>query len=555
MKTSIMKKFTLFLFGILVLSSIVAALLSISLSTSTLEFTKLNQQKDLVITNNGDAATISITPSTPSVSDGTTTIGFSLSDNNFALAAGSSKTIMITSNGNPQNLKFGQYTSTLTITADDGVQTPATQTTTVKAVSSFCSAGPVGGNLTLSKVKIDNQDGKDDEWELLDTIEIEVEVDNDGNDDIDDVFIEIGLFNSNGNNIIDDMEHDHPDEEERDVGNIRDGKDEKATFVFRIPADVDDGGYRLAVKAYSDDLGETVECVDFSNDLNNDFYETVDIDRVSDEERFIVVDDILIDEQATCGEAVSGFFTVFNIGDEDQERVLISMKNAELGLDQKFEITQDLDQGDDDTLSFVFTVPNTVEDGIYNIEFRTEYDYNNGVYREISEDTFLGFLQVIGCKAGPGSTPTPTGKVLISASLSSDAKAGEELVVTTSITNIGTDTLTSLLNARTFQSWAELSSISPTSLSLAPGESKTSTFTFNVKSTASGTQSFIIESNSAGNIDVQEVEVNIAGGSAPVTGFAGFNLGGGSNLIWIIAIVNIILIILIIIVAVRLSQR
>jgi len=543
---------TSFLFAVLLATTFVIAAVSMTISPTTLEFTNQNQALDITLTNNvADDATVSISGTT-SVTDGTNTVNFGLSQNNFVVPGNSQGTVTITATGDPQLLEFGDYSTTLTVDATDGVDTIPT-TVTLKAISGFCSAGAVGGNLRIKNVDINNRDGDDDEWVLLDEIEIEVEVENDGDDEIEDVIIELGLFDSSGNNVIDDMDFDNTDEEEIDVGDIDDDDEEEVTFRFRIPADFDDGIHKLAIKAYGDDVGEDVECVDSSNDLRENFFETIDIDREDDEENFIVVDDIVIDEQASCGDLVSGSFTVFNIGDEDQERVLITMKNLNLGLDQQFEITQDLDEGDDETLSFSFQVPSNAEEKVYTISFRTEYDY-----KKVSEDTFTGFVNVIGCglPIGPGDTSV-AGSVIISASLESDAIAGEELVVSSRLTNAGIETITATVDARAFQSWANLDSISPRTVTLVPGGSQTVTMTFKVDADASGAQSFVIETNANGRIDVQEVEVNLEDGAsgAGITGFTGLDLGGDNSLIWVIAIVNIILIILIIIVAVRLSRR
>jgi uncharacterized membrane protein len=554
------KTITSVLFGILFLTAVVSAVVGLSLSTSSLEFKTNNQALDIVITNGADPATIDI--STPAiVTDGISTVSFILSDTQFlSVPASGQNTLTVTSSGNPQILNFGDYSSSFTITATNTASQTATKTVNLNTISSFCKDGPVGTDLEISKVDINNNgNGKDDEWEPLDEIEIEVQVENNGNVDVDDVILELGFFDNSGKNNVDDFDFDDTDEEEIELGDINDGKEEEYTFTLIVPPDFEDGNYKLALKAYGDKLGESVECTDFSDDLSNDFYEAISVDRVSDSERFVVVDDIILQEQATCGEAVSGSFTLFNIGDEDQERVLITMKSNELQIDQEFELTKDLDQGDDEDFSFTFVVPDDAVNKLHTLNFRTFYDYNRGSYREQSEETFFGFLNVVGCGVPPGGPtgPTGAGNVLISASLDSDAVAGEELVISATLTNLGTSAATFTVDAKAFQTWAELDSISPRVLNLAPGESRSTTLRFNVDEDVEGSQSFVIETESNGNIDVQEVEVNIKGKentNSGITGFAGFDLGN-NNLIWVIAVVNIILIILIILVAVRISRR
>jgi len=232
------------------------------------------------------------------------------------------------------------------------------------------------------------------------------------------------------------------------------------------------------------------------------------------------------------------------------------MKNNELGLDQEFEITKDFDEGDDETFQFSFTIPDDAVDKFYNIAFRTFFDYDKGFYDEESEDTFLGFVSVLGCEVVPGpSGPVSLSGLVVLASLGSDATAGEELIVNSVITNTETETVNVIVDAKAFQSWADSVTISERILTLGSGESATVKFTFDVNEDASGEQSFLIETTVNGIIEVQEVSVNIEGEPSSTGGGFNFNFGGDNNLIWVIAIINIVLIVLIIVVAVRLSRR
>ena len=185
------------------------------------------------------------------------------------------------------------------------------------------------------------------------------------------------------------------------------------------------------------------------------------------------------------------------------------------------------------------------------MEFTTQYDYKNGVYREESDETFDFFVEVIGCSQNLGNSGSNSlTNVAIDAQLDSDATAGEELKVTATITNTGEDDATFSLSARGYSEWAELTDISETTLNVDAGESKDVTFTFVVNEDAVGNQAFDIQVTSGGRVQVQEVEVVLEEGKKR------FNLDlKGSSLIWIIAIVNLLLIILIVVVAVRLSKR
>jgi hypothetical protein len=572
MNTKILTSLSL---GILFFASFASAVVSLSASPATLDFTENNQQLTFTL-NNENADAINLTYSTlTAITQGTASATFSLVTPPTTLGGTSSSTLNAKLNGNPNDFTFGEYSRTLTITGKNQADSTDTDTQDLKLnfVSSFCKSGAIvffeddDNSITLDdldiNVDISNRDGKDDEWELLDVIEVEVEVENNNNnDDFEDVMIELGLFDSDGKNVADDLDFDSADDEEVDIGDIRDDDEDMTTFVFKIPADFDDGNYKLAVKAYSDKEGENNVCIDFSDDLSNDFFEAITIDRENDDDNFIVIDEdqIVVPSEVTCGETVSVGLEVFNIGDGgEEEQVLVEMFSDDLPItNQEFEIKQDLDEGDDERVQFIFDVPDGIEDKTYTLKFRTRYDYKRGSYRQLSRDTWIAPLKVIGCKFSGGG-PTMKSNIVITATLGSDAKAGQELIVNSVITNAGSESATLVVDALGYQSWSELKSISERSFTLDSGKSQNVVFTFDVDEDTEGTESFTIEVSSNGELESRQVEVNIEGSEARGSGLTGFSIfnGGasGNNLIWIIAIVNIILIILIILVAVRLSRR
>jgi uncharacterized membrane protein len=483
-----------------------------------------------------------------------TSLGVTFSKGTISnLAPGSSDNVDVILPGSV-NLKFGN--NVVRVKVED-VTKGVSKTSSFTLLKGFCKAGEAGGNLVISDVKIDNRgEGKDDEWKLIDVIEVEVQVDNDGSDDIKDVFIELGLFDSEGKNQVTDLDFENADEEEIDLGRINDGKDETATFRFRVPADMDDGNYKLAVKAYSDDLKEQNECAHSSGDLSDDIFEDISIDREDDEGKFIAFEDIVVSPgQPTCGERVSVTLDVFNIGDEDQDQVRVKLVNSQLGISESVEIRNDLDEGDDETVNFDFVLPSGLENKGYTFALTADYDYNRGTYRETSDEETRFVIQVGGCTTVSGPGPSVGRIAVIDADLDSDAVAGKELVVRSTITNLLTNQTAFVVRATGYESWSDLDSSSETILNLEPGQSKDVTFRFMVDDDAEGTKRFDIEARSGENVERRTVEVDISGGTRTpgITGFGTF--GEGNSLIWVIGIINVILIILIIIVAVRISRR
>jgi uncharacterized membrane protein len=183
-------------------------------------------------------------------------------------------------------------------------------------------------------------------------------------------------------------------------------------------------------------------------------FQSIKVEETDDEGRFIIVDDIELDSQIACGETVSGQFTVFNVGDEDQDRVRVTIKNAELGINEVREITSDLNQGDDDNLDFTINIPATARSGSYTLEFFTEYDYKNGVYRQDGDEPAEYGIELIGCTQNTGNNGNGQGltNIKIDADLDSEAKAGEELVILATISNTGNTDASYTISARGYSS-------------------------------------------------------------------------------------------------------
>tara|TARA_Y100000034_G_scaffold136964_1_gene217684 strand:- start:8 stop:1720 length:1713 start_codon:yes stop_codon:yes gene_type:complete len=546
------KLFSVFAFlAIIVLSlSVVSAL---SLGSTSNDLTESQSSTTLTLTNTNTTDMQNVTFSISSIISGSNQVIFNTPAAISNLAASGTSPVTVSYSSIIGDFDFGRYDTTLTAT---GTSSSATQTITFQ--KGFCESGEVGGNLSIKDINIDNTGtGDEDEWFLLDDLEIEVEVENDGDIDIDEIIIELGLFNSDGENIIDDLDFENDDEEKIDAGDIEEsGEDDELTerFIFRVPADLEDENYKLTVKAYSDDLGESVECTDTASELDtNDIYKTIDVEREDDEGKFIAFEDNKLSvEEATCGEEITLDTTIFNIGDEDQDRVRVNLRNTKLGLDMTEEITSDLDKGDDSDVTFTFTVPNDAEDGTHLLVLTAEYDYkkSSGAYRESSDEEKRIPLKVIGC--GTPSTPTEGRIATIAATLESDAVAGRELIVKSEITNIAGSTRSFVVDATGYDSWATLESISQRLITLSSGNSREVTFTFLPNRDATAEQkTFVISAQSGEVVETREVAVTL---ESPATGFSSL-FAGGNTLIWTIGIINIVLIILIIIVAVSLARR
>ena len=175
-----------------------------------------------------------------------------------------------------------------------------------------------------------------------------------------------------------------------------------------------------------------------------------------------------------------------------------------------------------------------------------DYDEDDDIYDEISDDTFFAYVKVSG-----NCVSVSEDSASVSATLESEAKAGESLVVSVTITNTDDTTLTYDLNAAGFGGWATSVQLSQTSFTLNAGDSRVITFTFDVKEEAVGEKTFDVEVLSGGEFIVaQPVSVLIE--EAPVgflRGITGNVIGEGRGYLWAIGAVNLILIFIIVVVA------
>ncbi len=503
-----------------------------SLSLSKISELTYNQNGTINITNTGNVALVAVLSSTSN-------LGITFSENNFVLPVGSSKAVIVRAT-QLGNLKFGDNTAEIKVLDSS---TGATATTSFTLAKSFCSNGNVGVNLTVRKMDISTTGDKEKTWMLLDTITIDVEVKNENNnDELRDVEVELGLFNSAGTNFIGDMDFISKDDESTDLGDISDDERETATFEFQVPSDFDTGSYRLVAKAYSKDSGESLECEDISD--------SIDIKKETDSAKFISFSNIkLSPTEATCGDFVTLNINTVNVGDEDQNQIKVNLVNRDLKLNQFVELKQGLDQGEKKAIGFSFQVPQGLSDKTYQLELTSEYDYSksSGSYREESEESFAIPLKVFGCTA-----QVPQRTALITASLASDAVAGKDMTVKASIKNLGNSTTSFVIDAKDYSSWSELKSISDRLVTLSAGDSKDVTMVFTLNEDASGENSFTIEARSSfDKAETREVSVNIQGTQS---GFA-LPSFGGNGLIWVIGALNLLLVIIIIIVAIRISRR
>ncbi len=362
-----------------------------------------------------------------------------------------------------------------------------------------------------------------------------------GDYDIEDIKVEWELYTGSGDRIADDKETDFnldtdDDDKELTIKFKLDNKlsklkgEDKLTFYVKAEGKIDDND------AGSDDTKETCDWI------------SQEIELITDDD-FVVLDNIEYPETAQCGANVQITADVWNIGEDEQDDVFVLIENSELGINEQVFIG-DIDEFDDSgtPLSFNFQIPLDAEEKLYTISL-TVYDEDNDIYENDFDDKsrFIVHIRV----AGNCAVSEP---VSVSANLESGGKAGGELVILVTTTNIGENTADYRINIVEYLDWASSVNANPETFTLDSGESEESILIFDVLSDVSGEKSFDIEVYSGNKlVATQPVPVTIeASGISHLTGGL---ISEDNWYLWGIGLFNVILILVIIFVAVRIARK
>lgn len=473
------------------------------------------------------------------------------------------------------------YTRTLTATVKNGTTTLETLQVTFGAnvnEQTFCEIeGRVeGGDLEISDFDITNNGrGSDDEWDLLDEIEIDVTIENTNrDDDVKDVVLELRIY-KDGDDVTDDFDLD---DETEDLGRIRDDDEESFVFVIsEVPVDMDEGDYDIYVRAYSED--DDTQCVSKGNDLDNfgssDTFAQIEIKKENDE-GIIVRDTDFTTLTVQCGQENAQLsLDLYNIGNDKEDEVLVTLENAELKIDEKI-LLSNFKDGKKREVDFFFNVPEGLQKTNYILDITTYFDwdddedeYDPASYDQNSEDDldedYTVRIEVLGCSdtttgSGSNSGSGNTAEPVISAQLGTDSPVvGEDVVVLATLSNPTSEAMNFVVTVNGYQDWATLGGVEPSVVALDAGETKDVSIT--LVPTESGTHTFELRLRNS-NIDVrQDVALNVGSSSGSlVTGnsiFSGwFSSENGSlgSIVSILIILIIVLLIVIFIVAISRSR-
>lgn len=380
--------------------------------------------------------------------------------------------------------------------------------------------------------------GDSDEVLPFDSVEVEVRIENNNNDyDIDDIDLEWGLWNDVEKEWVIDVD---------DIENfdLKDGDEDEYTFTFTI-----DDSMELDLDELADgsDYVIYVRATGEVDDNNNTLTCDADTETLSIiiEEDFVIPVNVNIPSEVSCNDDFTISFDLWNIGEDDQDDVIVKVFSTQLGINEIFDF-EEIEAFEYEKVEFTTSITEEVEEGRYLLTFEV-YDKDGDVYENDYDDDLSSFqegIQVLGSCAG-GFEPS---NILVSAQPETDGVAGEELVIRTSITNSGESDMDLILNIAGYREWASDALVDKTSLNLNAGETREVVLSFSVNEDALGEQSFNIEFISENRIvATQPVKIVIESKSSSSNFFA-------DNLVWILVAGNIILILIIIIVAVKISS-
>ncbi len=390
-------------------------------------------------------------------------------------------------------------------------------------------------DLQLNIKKPDNGD----DFKPGEELEIEVDVENDGKDNLD-VGVIVTLYNLDEDEEIVSYEADSQE--------INDGNKETFEFDLEIPKDFDGDDsdrYVLFVKAIEDGSEE-----------DNCNFDSIDLDFSRNKDDVIVKKATLNPSVAKPGDVVELIIDVENVGKNDQRDITLQASNNELGVSLKSnEFDLDKAGGSDEKLTkrFSINVPaNAVEkDYVIDVVVVDDNDdtYENG--QGFVTLTVKGENTVTSTGTGSGKS---IGLNVVSQTSQIDASkqtANLHLL----FTNNEARDLNAVVDIRTIGDWAE--QVSPQTISLHSGDNNLY-FNLRLKDLDEGTYSATVNiSPAAGNnFEAKTFSLNfdVKGKDSGVDFGSAFG-GDRSTVFWVIGDVILVLIALLIVKALFFSKK
>jgi uncharacterized membrane protein len=515
------KTLSLFLATLIILSlAVVSAGVTLNPTSITLSENTLTQEVN--ISNNHVTDTVSSLEQTMAIADVIVTVEA------YNIAAGSSELVNVSVT--QSEIEDLEVTATGSVTIEDA-------TLTVVLQGEYCTESNPHNNikLTIEDISVESGFGDDEDyWYPLDEIEIELEVENNGNDDLDNVEIEWVLYDEEGNEIMDGDESDF---------DLDDDDTESVIITLKIdPDDLDQdmSDYVFIARA----TGEDTEHND--DNICDSASETVEA-RI---ESFVILDDMQVTGTTACGSNTMLTLDAWNIDDADldDDEVYIRVYSEELGINEVIEFDKGIDSFDKETVSIELDIPNNVEEGWYGIElivFEDE-DLDDSDIFENSEDDEAIFTKLVNIAGNcVGSENQEVEMEIALSEATPTARAGKTVVIVTTLENTGASLAEYAVSVTGTSAWAT-ASINPQTARVLPGSSEQVEIALEIDSDATlGEKEFTITVDYAEGSESQTVAIDVE---------KGFSLSQHFKDNWFIYTVIIIDIILIVAIVVAIGR-
>ena len=404
-----------------------------------------------------------------------------------SLSPGSSSNARITLTI-PSDTFTDTFTQAISITSPD-LLTPISFNLNTKVQPLACKNGETG-SITAD---INTPDSGDD-YDVGDTISMEVDVYNDGSNS-EDYIVKSVLYDKTKNKKIETAESD--------VESIDNGDSYNFQFDMPITSDtsINDGDdFVIYVKAYRDG-SESTECTQ----------ESVDININVPSHKLTVVNPILNPSTVTCGSTVIASAEVRNDGRNTEGSVRFRVRETDLNINQVtnlFSLAKSGKSDDTQSNSLTFKIPTNAKTGDYTIEFVAEA--GSGI-----TSTEFATLHV---DCGEGSTSTITGAVsLTMPSYTIKANQGSSFDLPLTLQNNADSQKTYTIEAKAAGDFATSDS---QSITLGSNEQGIATLSMNIDAAAStGTRTVAITVKDGNNVVLtKSVSIVVESKGTPVTG-------------------------------------
>ncbi len=327
--------------------------------------------------------------------------------------------------------------------------------------------------------------------ELEDTVEIKVYIEGTGDSttcpDVDDCEVEVKVKAWIGGYEYDDVEAISS------TFDIEPGVSYRKTLDLEIPSDLDldDNDYTLYVEVY-----------------DNEDYERESFDLYIEKQRHsLEIMDVIYDSTVNAGDELSVEVRVKNVGEQKEEdiKVEVSLEDLDSASDYIDELASEEEDNEDeessDSANFILDIPEDTESGTYNLNILVAYDNDH----ETLEKTYV--ITVDGTETTTEESASEETSISTS-STSLEGKEGDDKTLELSITNPGSEEETYEIAVAGIAQWAS-STVSPSTLDLAAGETEKVSLTLTPDADAAGEHEFSIQIlDSEGNL-VKEIQMEM----------------------------------------------